>query len=126
MANAFRSNAESLGVEFNADKSESGASTDMGNVSHIVPSIHPIYSIDTIYGNHTKDFTTAAGMVSCSTLYTTLHHILKKKFTFLIQWAFEKLRMRIIIYGHFFLVTTNQKINVNWPCFDTIIALEFC
>ncbi|XP_076078636.1 xaa-Arg dipeptidase-like [Mytilus galloprovincialis] len=61
MANAFRSNAESLGVEFDADESASGASTDMGNVSHIVPSIHPIYSIDTIYGNHTKDFTTATG-----------------------------------------------------------------
>ncbi|CAC5409037.1 Peptidase M20 domain-containing protein 2 [Mytilus coruscus] len=61
MADAFRSNAESLGVKFDAKEDEIGGSSDMGNVSQIVPSIHPIYNIDTIYGNHTKDFTTAAG-----------------------------------------------------------------
>ncbi|XP_052088650.1 xaa-Arg dipeptidase-like [Mytilus californianus] len=61
MADAFRSNAESLGVKFDAKEDQIGASTDMGNVSQIVPSIHPTYNIDTIYGNHTKDFTTAAG-----------------------------------------------------------------
>ncbi|XP_052088662.1 xaa-Arg dipeptidase-like [Mytilus californianus] len=61
MADAFRSNAESLGVKFDAKEDEIGGSSDMGNVSQIIPSIHPIYNIDTIYGNHTKDFTTAAG-----------------------------------------------------------------
>ena len=35
-------------------------STDMGNVSHVVPSIHPIYAIPTTGGNHTPDFATAA------------------------------------------------------------------
>jgi len=33
----------------------------MGNVSQVVPSIHPIYSIKTTAANHTKDFADAAG-----------------------------------------------------------------
>uniref|UniRef100_T1J257 Peptidase M20 domain-containing protein 2 n=1 Tax=Strigamia maritima TaxID=126957 RepID=T1J257_STRMM len=36
-------------------------STDMGNVSQVVPSIHPIYSIKTTAANHTKEFADAAG-----------------------------------------------------------------
>ncbi len=35
-------------------------STDMGNVSHVVPSIHPLYAIPATSGNHTPDFTAAA------------------------------------------------------------------
>lgn len=36
-------------------------STDMGNVSHVVPSIHPKYGIgDGTIGNHTRGFTTIA------------------------------------------------------------------
>ncbi len=35
-------------------------STDMGNVSHVVPSIHPMFAIPTEAGNHTPGFTTAA------------------------------------------------------------------
>ncbi len=35
-------------------------STDMGNVSHVVPSIHPMYAIPTEAGNHTPGFTAAA------------------------------------------------------------------
>jgi amidohydrolase len=37
-----------------------GASTDMGNVSHVVPSIHPMFGIHTKEGNHTAGFTGAA------------------------------------------------------------------
>ncbi|XP_064393654.1 xaa-Arg dipeptidase-like [Halichondria panicea] len=33
------------------------ASTDMGNVSHVVPSIHPIYAIGSGEMNHTREFT---------------------------------------------------------------------
>ena len=32
----------------------------MGNVSHVVPSIHPMYSIGTTAPNHSHAFTTAA------------------------------------------------------------------
>ena len=35
-------------------------STDMGNVSHVVPSIHPMFAIETDGGNHTPEFTAAA------------------------------------------------------------------
>ena len=35
-------------------------STDMGDVSHVVPSLHPIYAIEAEAGNHTPQFTTAA------------------------------------------------------------------
>lgn len=35
-------------------------STDMGNVSHVVPSIHPMFAIPTEAGNHTPGFTAAA------------------------------------------------------------------
>ncbi|VDI01410.1 Hypothetical predicted protein [Mytilus galloprovincialis] len=61
MADAFRSNEDFIGVKFDAKEDEIGGSSDMGNVSQIVPSIHPLYNIDTIHGNHTKDFTTASG-----------------------------------------------------------------
>ncbi|MEP6870316.1 MAG: M20 family metallopeptidase [Anaerolineaceae bacterium] len=39
-----------------------GASTDMGNVSYVVPSIHPVFGIpvEAGAGNHTAGFTTAA------------------------------------------------------------------
>lgn len=46
-------------------------STDMGNVSYIVPSIHPFYNIGTNALNHTHDFTTAAGnYCDCNTQVT--------------------------------------------------------
>lgn len=38
-----------------------GASTDMGDVSHTVPSIHPMFGIPTTAPNHTAEFATAAG-----------------------------------------------------------------
>ncbi|CDR45647.1 CYFA0S19e01376g1_1 [Cyberlindnera fabianii] len=40
-----------------------GASTDQGNVSWVVPSLHPMFNVDNPYGAgpHTKDFAKAAG-----------------------------------------------------------------
>ena len=35
-------------------------STDMGDVSHVVPSLHPIYAIEAEAGNHTPQFAAAA------------------------------------------------------------------
>jgi len=56
-------NAQSLGVPFNdydmVDKLQ--ASTDMGNVSKIRPSIHPLFKIKTEGANHTHKFTDAVG-----------------------------------------------------------------
>ena len=46
----YRANALSLGVDLPSlteEKAESftGGSTDMGNVSHVVPAIHPVFNI---------------------------------------------------------------------------------
>ena len=40
------------------------ASTDMGNVSHVLPSIHPFFHIESSGGNHTPEFTAAAALAS--------------------------------------------------------------
>jgi amidohydrolase len=61
IAALFKRNAESLGrlypdIEMSAQKS--AASTDMGNVSLVVPSIHPMIGIDSLPAvNHQKEFT---------------------------------------------------------------------
>lgn len=59
LAELYQANAESLGVTF-PPQAEFSASTDMGNVSHVVPSIHPMYSIGTTGPNHSHAFTAAA------------------------------------------------------------------
>ncbi|CAH3042218.1 unnamed protein product [Pocillopora meandrina] len=59
LAELYQANAESLGVSF-PPEAKFSASTDMGNVSHLVPSIHPMYSIGTTAPNHSHAFTTAA------------------------------------------------------------------
>lgn len=40
-----------------------GGSTDMGNVSYVVPSIHPMYYIGSDAFNHTREFNTATGIM---------------------------------------------------------------
>ena len=47
-------------TEYYPESMPSG-STDMGNVSHVVPSIHPVFRIGTEAANHTKGFTEASG-----------------------------------------------------------------
>jgi metal-dependent amidase/aminoacylase/carboxypeptidase family protein len=63
MADVFRSNAEMLGVKFESLDQPFGGSTDMGNVSYTVPSIHPFYALETKGANHTKEFTVASGLL---------------------------------------------------------------
>ncbi|TAM68661.1 MAG: M20 family peptidase [Microbacteriaceae bacterium] len=60
---AYRTNAVERGRIF-AEAEVAGrmsrASTDMGNVSQIVPSIHPYIGVDSLpYGNHQKEFAAA-------------------------------------------------------------------
>lgn len=63
MIDLYVQNAKSLGVEFNDDEMTRKllASTDMGNISQIKPSIHPLYKIKTEGANHTHQFTEATG-----------------------------------------------------------------
>jgi amidohydrolase len=57
LAAAYRANAESMGRSFLPVKPESTGSTDMGNVSWVVPSIHPTFQIGAFAINHTAGFT---------------------------------------------------------------------
>ena len=63
LADAFGQRWLDLGVratDLDGSKQGSFGSTDMGNVSHVVPSIHPMYNIPHESGNHTAQFTEAA------------------------------------------------------------------
>ena len=67
LAKVFEQNAVALGID--ATKAEDqnsdtgmSSSTDMGNVSYEVPSIHPFYSIGTGAYSHTRGFRDDAGM----------------------------------------------------------------
>ena len=63
MAHLFDKNAEQLGVTYRDHiKDVKSASTDMGNVSYEVPSIHPGFHIGSDVGNHTRGFTAVAGI----------------------------------------------------------------
>ncbi|KAK8777685.1 hypothetical protein V5799_028964 [Amblyomma americanum] len=57
---SYKKHAEALGFEFqDADMSElppTGASTDCGNVSHRIPTSHPVYSLGVGARNHTREF----------------------------------------------------------------------
>ncbi|XP_071034911.1 xaa-Arg dipeptidase isoform X2 [Parasteatoda tepidariorum] len=53
--------SEQLGLpECDTMKEIPAGSTDMGNVSHVVPSIHPVYDIETNAANHTIEFADAS------------------------------------------------------------------
>ena len=64
LINLYIKNAKGLGVEFNDDEQRTKAlgSTDMGNVSQIKPSIHPLFKIKTAGPNHTHEFTKGTGL----------------------------------------------------------------
>ena len=60
----YQKHAESFGINFppeHLQKQLPVGATDMGNVSHIIPSIHPIYSIASKAANHTHEFTASTG-----------------------------------------------------------------
>ena len=56
LASAFGDNYREMGVEF-GDEYDTNGSTDMGNVSYVVPSLHPLYAVGSGEVNHSKAFT---------------------------------------------------------------------
>jgi amidohydrolase len=63
LAAAFRRNGESLDRVFLDPKSipyDVAGSTDMGNVSYAVPSIHPVIDVGALVGGHTVEMTAAS------------------------------------------------------------------
>ncbi|XP_077980389.1 xaa-Arg dipeptidase-like [Glandiceps talaboti] len=65
LSSLFKSNGEKLGVKFLSEAvvaNMSSGSTDMGNVTYVVPGIHPMYGLDTDSVNHSHGFTAATGV----------------------------------------------------------------
>ncbi|XP_053143345.1 xaa-Arg dipeptidase-like [Hemicordylus capensis] len=60
---AYIENGKKLGMEFISDDNLNGlsGSTDFGNVTFVVPGIHPYFYIGSEALNHTEQYTTAAG-----------------------------------------------------------------
>ncbi|GIY15293.1 peptidase M20 domain-containing protein 2 [Caerostris extrusa] len=63
LADLFKKHAETLGMDTDPGEVRDllFGSTDMGNVSHVIPSIHPFYAIQSEEINHTRSFTEASG-----------------------------------------------------------------
>jgi amidohydrolase len=57
LAGAYRANAESVGRTFVDIKIDSTGSSDMGNISQEMPSIHPMFGVGAMAFNHTPGFT---------------------------------------------------------------------
>ncbi|CAG5127223.1 unnamed protein product [Candidula unifasciata] len=75
MAAMYVENGESLGIVYEHDQnklSKQGGSTDMGNVSRVLPSIHPKFSLNTEVSLHTTEFRDIAKTESAHV--TTLLH----------------------------------------------------
>eukprot|EP00794_Sanderia_malayensis_P018905 gene18905-20808_t len=60
LSDLFEKNGNNLGIEFKPNPPGMVGSTDMGNVSHVKPAIHPMFKIPTEGANHTRAFTEAA------------------------------------------------------------------
>nr|XP_043903584.1 peptidase M20 domain-containing protein 2-like isoform X1 [Solea senegalensis]XP_043903585.1 peptidase M20 domain-containing protein 2-like isoform X1 [Solea senegalensis] len=69
LANLYESNGKDLGIQFPEQPATFSGSTDFGNVSSIVPGIHPFFYIGTKALNHTEEYTEAAG-AEVAQLYT--------------------------------------------------------
>jgi metal-dependent amidase/aminoacylase/carboxypeptidase family protein len=60
MVEAYRRNGEELGKHFFEIKDLTTGSSDMGNVSQVVPSIHPNFSVGSPTLTHSPEFTAVA------------------------------------------------------------------
>lgn len=66
LASLYVENGEATGIQFETNQEiiqRPGGSTDMGNVSKVVPSLYPKYSIGTDASLHSKDFASHASEV---------------------------------------------------------------
>ncbi|KAH6939535.1 hypothetical protein HPB50_019217 [Hyalomma asiaticum] len=57
----FQKNADKYGMTFVDGPMLSGSSSDASNVSHRLPTIHPVYRIESVAFNHTQEFCHVAG-----------------------------------------------------------------
>ena len=70
LSQLYADNIKKLGVSDCAYEGPLLGSTDMGNVSHVVPSIHPCFRVGNGEVNHTRDFTSVCNTpeAHCQTL----------------------------------------------------------
>lgn len=65
LTKVYRKHGLALGTKFkDADMTHvvpTGAATDAGNVSHVIPTLHTVYKLETESRNHTRGFADAAG-----------------------------------------------------------------
>ncbi|KAK8769918.1 hypothetical protein V5799_013613 [Amblyomma americanum] len=61
----FQRHAEDYGIAFDDSRDfrtlATGSTSDVGNVSHRMPTIHPVYRIESVTFNHTAEFCRASG-----------------------------------------------------------------
>ena len=74
MSDLFLNNARKIDAEYGQHEPPEGvetnaSSTDMGNVSHVLPTIHPCFYIGTDACCHTRAFTGEAGWYYYSRFY---------------------------------------------------------
>ncbi|XP_029900535.1 peptidase M20 domain-containing protein 2-like [Myripristis murdjan] len=69
LANLYEKNGKALGIQFQEEPSNFSGSTDFGNVSFVVPGIHPFFYIGSDAMNHTEEYAEAAGAEKAQ-LYT--------------------------------------------------------
>ncbi len=67
MTDAYRANGEDVGMQFIELKELTAGSSDMGNVSQVVPSIHPNFAIGATALTHSPEFTALAATDSAHT-----------------------------------------------------------
>jgi metal-dependent amidase/aminoacylase/carboxypeptidase family protein len=60
MIEAYRENGRAVGKQFIELRDISTGSSDMGNVSQVVPSIHPNFGVGQIVYTHSPEFTAVA------------------------------------------------------------------
>nr|XP_019940775.1 PREDICTED: peptidase M20 domain-containing protein 2 [Paralichthys olivaceus] len=61
LSSLYEKNGKALEIQFAEQPENFSGSTDFGNVSFILPGIHPFFYIGTDAFNHTKEYTEAAG-----------------------------------------------------------------
>ncbi|XP_068608245.1 peptidase M20 domain-containing protein 2-like [Brachionichthys hirsutus] len=61
LSSLYEINGEDLGIEFPEMPVKVSGSTDFGNLSYVIPGIHPLFYIGTDALNHTEEYTKAAG-----------------------------------------------------------------
>jgi amidohydrolase len=64
LAESYEEHAATLGMDVDPEPRLGGGSTDMGNVTYVVPGIHPSFGIEADAANHTAGFTDAAATES--------------------------------------------------------------